>query len=200
MTDVYSSSTHDNDRYCNGQKRQGRGLCHRPAGWGTTHPGQGRCKLHFGNNPVTHGRYSLITRPAIRQRLDALEAADADPLDLLDELRLLRALTIDFIERYDEYTEALLAWHASFESEDHPHKPRQILDIADAGKLIRDIGRIAETIQKLREQQTISLETFKRLMEQMAITVSRHADADTCGRIEAEWDQIRLDPQREPRR
>lgn len=33
---------------CNARKRQGEGLCTRPAGWGTNHPGHGRCKLHGG--------------------------------------------------------------------------------------------------------------------------------------------------------
>lgn len=35
-------------RFCNAKKRQGEGHCTRPAGWGTDHAGQGRCKLHGG--------------------------------------------------------------------------------------------------------------------------------------------------------
>jgi hypothetical protein len=34
---------------CGGEKRQGGGPCTQPAGWGTPHPGTGRCKLHAGN-------------------------------------------------------------------------------------------------------------------------------------------------------
>lgn len=37
-----------------GGKRRGEGtgmLCTRPAGWGTDHPGSGRCKLHGGKTP-----------------------------------------------------------------------------------------------------------------------------------------------------
>jgi hypothetical protein len=37
-----------------GGKRRGEGagkLCTRPAGWGTAHPGTGRCKLHGGKTP-----------------------------------------------------------------------------------------------------------------------------------------------------
>lgn len=33
---------------CGARKRQGEGLCGRPAGWGTSHPGEGACKLHGG--------------------------------------------------------------------------------------------------------------------------------------------------------
>src|SRR5260221_537926 len=36
-------------RFCDAKKRQGEGTCHRPAGWGTEHPGTGRCKLHGGS-------------------------------------------------------------------------------------------------------------------------------------------------------
>lgn len=39
------------DRYCGAKKKQGPGTCTRPAGWGTTHAGVGRCKLHGGSTP-----------------------------------------------------------------------------------------------------------------------------------------------------
>lgn len=37
--------------HCHGKRRQGEPgqVCHRPAGWGTKHPGIGKCKLHGGN-------------------------------------------------------------------------------------------------------------------------------------------------------
>ena len=39
------------ERHCGGRKRPGPGLCRRPAGWGTSHAGVGRCKLHGGATP-----------------------------------------------------------------------------------------------------------------------------------------------------
>jgi hypothetical protein len=36
---------------CGAKKHQGEGTCRRPAGWGTPHPGIGRCKLHGGSAP-----------------------------------------------------------------------------------------------------------------------------------------------------
>lgn len=36
---------------CEGPTRQHEGNCQRPAGWGTPHPGSGRCKLHGGCMP-----------------------------------------------------------------------------------------------------------------------------------------------------
>lgn len=37
---------------CGAKKKQGEGTCNRPAGWGTDHPGIGRCKLHGGSTPA----------------------------------------------------------------------------------------------------------------------------------------------------
>lgn len=39
------------DGYCGGNKKQGEGTCTQRAGWGTAHPGTGRCKLHGGSTP-----------------------------------------------------------------------------------------------------------------------------------------------------
>lgn len=36
---------------CGAPKRQGPGSCSQAAGWGTPHPGAGRCKLHGGSTP-----------------------------------------------------------------------------------------------------------------------------------------------------
>ncbi|MDG4791997.1 hypothetical protein O7626_39985 [Micromonospora sp. WMMD1102] len=74
MTAVDEGKEHDK-RLCLGKKRMkqrpgaktgknpvfddaGNELCTRPAGWGTSHPGIGKCKLHGGNTPdhVTHGQ------------------------------------------------------------------------------------------------------------------------------------------------
>ena len=52
-------------RYCGARKRQPSHpgeTCRRPAGWGTWHPGVGRCKLHGGARGYTHGRYSRVAR------------------------------------------------------------------------------------------------------------------------------------------
>jgi hypothetical protein len=49
------ASGSDVDRHgvprCGGKKKQGEGTCTQAAGWGTDHPGFGRCKLHGGCTP-----------------------------------------------------------------------------------------------------------------------------------------------------
>lgn len=39
----------NNYKHCLAQTRAGT-PCRRPSGWGTRHPGQGRCKLHGGSS------------------------------------------------------------------------------------------------------------------------------------------------------
>ncbi|CAA9573805.1 MAG: hypothetical protein AVDCRST_MAG86-1957 [uncultured Truepera sp.] len=99
--------------YCRGWNEKRQKYCKIRAGAGTDHKGSGRCKSHGGNSVVTSGRYSGIARPSIKEKLEQFEA-DADPLNLLPEVQLLRALILDFVNRYDESTDALVAWRNSF--------------------------------------------------------------------------------------
>ena len=62
MTATEKAAGHDS-RFCGARTRSGP-ACRRPAGWGTSHPGYGTCKLHLG---------STSTRTA-SARATALEA------------------------------------------------------------------------------------------------------------------------------
>lgn len=190
--------------YCGGKKRQGPGNCTQRAGWGTDHPKEGRCKLHAGCSTVKHGRYSMIKRPRIKDLIEQF-SEDPEPTNLEPEIQLLRALIVDFVERYDETTEALIAWHESFikPGMEEFMKPTKILDILSAGKFISEIGVLLEKQAKLKEKQSISLETLERVMEQLGVEVVRSlqeavGDADARKRalalIEERWSSIRLDP------
>lgn len=71
---------------CGGKLLKRDGTCTQPAGWGTPHPGTGRCKLHGGSTP-TH----VASAIAARMRQDT--ATYGQPRDiapaaaLLDEVR-----------------------------------------------------------------------------------------------------------------
>jgi len=90
-----------NYRICGSQTRQSesRPVCHRPAGWGTSHPGVGRCKLHGGCSPSgpdhpnwRGGRYAHKFRGRLRQQYQDLGSTDDNPLDLMPELEVLRVI------------------------------------------------------------------------------------------------------------
>jgi hypothetical protein len=103
------------------RKRHGdHGPCTHEKGWGTPHPGEGTCRKHGGLGSAraalvctTHGRYSKLQRPRIRELIEQYEK-DPDPLNLLAELAALRAHYQDFVERWDETSHALVAWWQSW--------------------------------------------------------------------------------------
>lgn len=90
-------------RICGAHTKQDVALyefCARPAGWGTSHAGVGRCKLHGGAQPMRPSRYSKLWRGRMQEiaRL-TLEQDDTDPLDLLAELDVQRVLLSVMIDR-----------------------------------------------------------------------------------------------------
>lgn len=74
----------NHDGKCGGKKKQGGGTCTQAAGWGTPHPGTGRCKLHGGCAP------SSVTKGINDQAAKLLYQRDAppvtDPLSALQRL------------------------------------------------------------------------------------------------------------------
>lgn len=177
---------------CGAQKSQGEGVCTRPAGWGTDHAGEGRCKLHGGSNPIKTGRYSTINRPRIKELIEGFEA-DPNPLDMTPELAACRALFQDYIERYDEHVAALLTWHASYDGDKPSIKPRQILDVADAYKILAEITRMVKRIEDVKAGSAISRADFYRVMTEMGRAVDLAVeDADMREKIHDAWMEIRL--------
>lgn len=196
---------------CGAKKRQGDGACQRPAGWGTDHVGDGRCKLHGGSTPIRHGRYSQIERPRFKDKIERFEA-DPDPLNLAPEVALLRAFVEDLIERWDEIygpDGALLAWHESFGKTDdngqsintNP-KPRQLPDFSAVSAVVDKVGSMVDRIQKQKAEGMIKLSTLQRYINQAGVEVVNAlkqigVDADTSSRlvraIEERWGSIQLD-------
>ena len=193
IDDPGSKVSEKNYPICGAPRRQGvPGPCTRPAGWGTDHAGEGRCKLHGGGTPITHGRYSTVKRERIRELIEQYEA-DPNPLDMGGELAACRALFQDFIERYDEYRMALVAWHASYDGDRPTSKPRQILDIADAHKILAEITRIVKRIEDVKAANAISRADFYRVMTEMGRVVDRAVlDGDVRKKIHDGWMEIRL--------
>lgn len=130
MTTPAATPPHD-DGCCGAKTRSGT-PCTQRAGWGTDHPGVGRCKLHGGKSLVRHGLYSAIQRPRIAALIAQFEALpESEALRTLPELAAARALFVDWVERYDEITEALLAWHASYAQSMRPVGPESVEALQD---------------------------------------------------------------------
>lgn len=170
--------------------------CQSPAGFQTDHFGEGRCFRHGGKTPCKSGRYSIVSRPTLRKWMGKLEKLDDDPMDLIPELQFLRAIVMDFIERYDEFTEALLGWYASFKKNFQlAGRPKQVLDIADVSRIVGQIAYVVTRIQQMRQNGAITMKTFARVTEAMGVEVARHVkDGELLQAIEDGWNSIRIDP------
>lgn len=69
-------------RLCMAKKRQSNGECHRIAGWGTDHPGYGRCKNHGGSAP--NGRLKAYKEMAMEESKRIMgPMIDIEPHDAL---------------------------------------------------------------------------------------------------------------------
>lgn len=190
---------------CGAGLRDGSGNhCQHEAGWGTSHFGTGRCKVHGGadgsGRPIVHGRYSNLKSPRLQELITEHEA-DPDPLNLLPEIHLLRGLVQDFIERYDTMSDALLAWHQSFGT-DGTAKPHKILDITAAAGFIAALSTLADRIEKRREKGSLSMATVKKVLDQYALETMFAAQAHIhdpdlqaklLNDIEERWGRVRVE-------
>lgn len=84
---------------CGAKAKQTGQPCRRPAGWGTSHPGTGRCKLHGGCSPGgpkgnkkarTHGIYETIIRDRLSEDEQAVFDAISDTTNMSHEIKILR--------------------------------------------------------------------------------------------------------------
>lgn len=119
--------------YCRAWNAKREKYCRARAGAGTDHPGVGRCRHHEGR-PIVHGMRSQT--PIHNERIADLvqqfaAQTPAEKLNIFPELDLARALLYDWVGRFEEYSEALLAWHASYSPSMRPLHPSAIQALED---------------------------------------------------------------------
>ena len=156
--------------------------------------GYRRCKLHGGASLSTHGRYSTIKREDLRALIEEHES-DPDPLNIFPELATARALFQDFVDRYNEWRDAIIAWHESYKADSGTvqGKPRLLLDIADAYRIISEVAKIAERIERIRAQNAISRPELHRVLSEMRRVLELHvSNTQTREAVRNGWLQIRL--------
>lgn len=67
------NQSHDKARPLCGAKNRAGEPCKRPAGWGTAHVGEGRCKLHGGNAGAPKGNANARTHALHSGSMDEAE-------------------------------------------------------------------------------------------------------------------------------
>jgi len=150
---------------------------------------------------VIHGRYSQIGHTRLRALLSDLERKDRNTMDLEPDVRLMRALLIDYVNRYDEFVEALITWYRERvrQAKHLPPPPLRVLDLHEAAGLLEGASRIVERMHKINREGSVTLDSFRRLMETMGMTVARHVkDTEILQKIEKEWESLVIGPS--PRR
>jgi hypothetical protein len=180
---------------CTATAKQSKERCRRRAVTGyavcQVHGAGSVTKGRAGGRPATHGRYSKLKREALRDLITDYET-DPDPLNILPELAACRALFQDYIERYDEWREALLAWHASYETKPVV-KPQQVLDISDAYRLLSEATKIVTRVEQIKAQNAVSRQDLARILSEMTRVVDLEVqDERTKERIRDGWLSIRL--------
>ena len=145
-----------------GAKKRKSGTCRQPAGWGTDHPGEGRCKLHGGASVrgVDHpnfktGLYSRYLPDAIQQKVQTF--LDADPLELISEMALLRALLAEYVGRFNGVTPTAR-------------------DIALLADLTERVGKFSERINKMRNESALTGAEIAFLATRVADIVVKYID------------------------
>lgn len=105
---TFQNKPHDKN-ICGAKGKQSGLPCRRPAGWGTSHPGNGRCKLHGGcstgpkdatgnKNAVKHGVYETVIRDRLSDTEKAVFDAISDDSNMSQELRILRFKLLRLLE------------------------------------------------------------------------------------------------------
>lgn len=159
---------------CGSKRKKGRGKCTQPAGWGTTHPGEGKCKLHGGLRPgdkrLKHGLYSTVTTTPIRE-LFREHQANPDPLNILPELALSRALLEHVLQTTKD------------------GEP----DIGAATRLVETVTKISERVIKAENINALSIPDVYRLMDELGKVVERHVEDESVrDLIRRDWLAIRF--------
>lgn len=139
-----------------------------------------------------HSSYTAAERPLSEDRLLSLET-------VVDELEAL--LGPADLDEYEEGDEGSAQRRAIMESRkliadlrapNDGGKPRQIMDIADAWRILSEVTKIAERIERIRAANAISRPDLMRLMGEMGRVVARYVpDEATREKIQDAWLSIR---------
>jgi hypothetical protein len=160
---------------CDAKRRRREERCTLPAGWGTDHPGTGRCKYHGGCSPIKHGLYSKVAGPQLRQAIEQVRASGVDKYDLSPEIELVRAKLLVAVES----PKAI--------------QPGFLEPVIDA------LGRIAKRAHEMEHGQKFVLDIhgIEFVIQQIIGIIEHHVkDSDTRAAIGRDLSRIRLSPDR----
>lgn len=174
--------------FCRARNVKREKYCRARSGQGTDHLGQGRCKNHGGSVPITHGRYSEVTRDSLGEHIERLELEDEkDKLDILPEATMLRGIVLESLEKWKEYRDAMIAWNAAEQDESQAEERRpkfmRVPELSELGDMVKKTAEIVNMVHKQRSANAISMTDFLKLMGIMAETVVKMTEKHLKNRI-----------------
>lgn len=149
--------------------------CQKPAGWGTSHKGEGRCRIHGGATPVKHGLYSKYTRHKLSEMIDRM-AEDEELLNLRQNAAFLQSLIIDILNRLEDGS---LTYD--------PKLAETLSNISD--KLTRCIEKYFKVAEG--EKFVLEITQVQQIIEQITIVIREEVkDPATVGRIASRLQEV----------
>jgi hypothetical protein len=143
---------------CGAQKRQSAGVCTRPAGWGTPHPGFGRCKLHGGS---TRNQQASAAQEETRYLLGQLVGAQSTVEDPFKELRRVGGLALAWLGACEE----TIAHLKSFRYEDIRGGEQLRSEVATFERAMDRAALLLGTIAKLNlDEREVAVSEAKAAM------------------------------------
>lgn len=117
--------------HCGAITRSREGTCRHEAGWGTPHPGIGRCRLHGGNSPsAVRSAATQLAEREVRRTLEALGGA-APITNPLGELLRIAGESLAWMNVARQHAAALV-------------DDGDLTTITDAGEEVRAMVRVYE--------------------------------------------------------
>jgi P27 family predicted phage terminase small subunit len=171
MTPAGPAPTHDGK--CGGKKKQSEGTCTQAAGWGTPHPGTGRCKLHGGCAPSS----VIAGINAGAERL--LYQRDAPPVtDPLSALQRLAGRAAAWEDIIGEKVNEMRSIRYSTEGGEQLRAEIAVMERAmdRLGKLLVDIAKL-----NIEDRLAGVRESTARMLEEALAAALQKSGADLSG-------------------
>ncbi|MGH9046763.1 MAG: hypothetical protein ACRDVW_05550 [Acidimicrobiales bacterium] len=149
---------------CGARKRQSEGICTLAAGWGTSHPGTGRCKLHGGS--TRNHRVSAARQATEAEARDLLERL-GEPQPLGDPIEELLRVGAEVLA-YQDVLRERLAELREFSKDDVALIDRERAVVKLYGealdrshRVLSDLARLGldERLVRVREAQALAIVT-----------------------------------------
>jgi hypothetical protein len=157
------------DEHCNARNKALTQYCKKPAGWGTDHVGEGRCKLHGGNSlkgrehpgyiDGVHSKYSKLPGYLTEAYQNMLE--DRDLLNMHEDIALLRAIINVEMEKLDTHSESDY-W---FKVLDKEYTKLSLINPEDSVAVQRGVENIGVAIHELQSEREAHKELFDMILK-----------------------------------